>query len=66
MARPPARARIKKRLFVIAGIAFAIVALLAGLLSWMLSSLIGPANYYRFQIDTRPDQQNILGSGINL
>ncbi len=66
MARPPTRARIKKRLFVIAGIALAVIALLAGMLSWLLSSLIGPANLFRFQIDALPDSRNILGTGINL
>lgn len=66
MARPVARTRIKKRIFVVGGIALTVIALAAGLLSWLLASLIGPANLYRFQIDQQNDQPAVLGSGVNL
>lgn len=66
MARPASRNRIKKRVFVVAGIVLAVVTLLAGLISILLASLIGPANLFRFQIDQQADPRTVLGSGLDL
>ena len=58
--------RIRKRIFVVAGITLTVVALVAGFLSWLLSTLVGPSNLYRFSITAEHNRPAVLGSGLNL
>ncbi|MGI6298969.1 MAG: hypothetical protein ACOX1T_07360 [Saccharofermentanales bacterium] len=58
--------RIRKRIFVVAGITLSVVALVAFLLSWLLSTLVGPANMYRYRISEALGRPPVLGSGLSV
>ncbi len=58
--------RVRKRIFVVAGITLSVVTLVAFLLSWLLSTLVGPANLYRYRISSDSSRSPVLGSGLNL
>ncbi len=58
--------RIRKRIFVVSGITLTVVALVAAFLSWLLSTLVGPSNLYRFSIAEERSRPAVLGSGLSL
>lgn len=58
--------RIRKRIFVVSGITLLVVALVATFLSWLLSTLVGPSNLYRFHIGEERSRPAVLGSGLSI
>lgn len=58
--------RMKKRTFVVAGLALLASLLVAGMMSLYASSLLGPGVLHRFSLSEQVQHNSLQGSGINV
>lgn len=58
--------RVKKRTFLVAGLAITASLLIAGMMSLYAASLLGPGVLHRFSLIEQPQQSVLQGSGINI
>ena len=58
--------RVKKRTFLVAGLALIASLVIAGMMSLYAASLLGPGVLHRFSLSEQPQQSVLQGSGINI